>query len=94
MVEKRPSAPEPKRKAAALRYEPGRENAPRLLAKGEGFLADRLVSRAQEFGIPIYEDRLLVEALLRLELESEIPAELYRVVAAVLAFVYRLDRPL
>ncbi len=80
------------KKAAALRYDPRREQAPRLLAKGEGYVAERLLARARDLGIPVYEDRPLVEALLALELESEIPPELYRVVAAVLAFVYRLDR--
>lgn len=79
------------KKAAALRYDPGREKAPRLLAKGQGHVAQRLLARAREAGIPVYEDRPLVEALLSLELEAEIPPELYRVVAAVLAFVYRLD---
>lgn len=83
-----------RKKAAALRYDPQRENAPRLLAKGEGYVAERLLVRATELGIPIYEDRALVDALLTLELQAEIPPELYQVVAAVLAFVYRLDRPL
>lgn len=83
-----------KKKAAALRYDPAQDGAPRLLAKGEGYVAERLLSRAKELGIPVYEDRHLVEALLDLELESEIPPELYRVVAAVLAFVYKLDKPL
>lgn len=90
-MDKRSASDQPK-KAAALRYDPGREKAPRLLAKGQGHVAERLLARAREAGIPVYEDRPLVEALLNLELESEIPSELYRVVAAVLAFVYRLDR--
>ncbi|MGE5507862.1 MAG: EscU/YscU/HrcU family type III secretion system export apparatus switch protein [Chitinophagales bacterium] len=83
---------EPK-KAAALRYDPTLgDRAPRLLAKGEGFVAERLLERARAEGIPIYEDKALVDALVHLELETEVPPELYQVVAAVLAFVYRLDR--
>lgn len=81
-----------RKQAAALRYDPRKDNAPRLLAKGEGYVAERLIERAKELGIPLYEDRQLVEALLQQELGTEIPPELYRVVAAVLAFVYRLDR--
>ncbi|HHW13670.1 MAG TPA: flagellar biosynthesis protein FlhB [Firmicutes bacterium] len=81
-----------RKQAAALRYDPRKESAPRLLAKGEGCVAERLIKKAKELGIPLYEDRLLVEALLQQELGTEIPPELYQVVAAVLAFVYRLDR--
>ncbi|MDI6871398.1 MAG: EscU/YscU/HrcU family type III secretion system export apparatus switch protein [Bacillota bacterium] len=91
-MEKRPPTREERKKAAALRYDPRREQAPRLLAKGEGYMAERLLARARELGIPIYEDPPLVAALLGLDLESEIPPELYQVVAAVLAFVYRLDK--
>lgn len=89
-----PGQPAPeKKKAAALRYDPAQDGAPRLLAKGEGYVAERLLARARELGIPVYEDRRLVEALLALDCEAEIPPELYRVVAAVLAFVYQLDQP-
>lgn len=85
--------PEEKKKAAALRYDPARgDRAPRLLAKGEGFTAERLLARAREAGVPVYEDKALVEALVHLQLDAEVPPELYQVVAAVLAFVYRLDR--
>jgi flagellar biosynthesis protein len=91
-MEQRPPTRPERKKAAALRYDPVRDRAPRLLAKGEGHLAERLLTRAHELGLPVYEDSLLVEALLRLDLESEIPPELYRVVAGILAFVYRLDR--
>ncbi|MGE5553510.1 MAG: EscU/YscU/HrcU family type III secretion system export apparatus switch protein [Betaproteobacteria bacterium] len=90
-MEKRPSSPKERKKAAALRYDPQQDQAPRLLAKGERYVAERLLTRARQLGIPIYEDPPLVEALLRLGLESEIPPELYKAVAAVLAFVYRLD---
>ncbi len=81
----------PRKKAAALKYEPGKDSAPRVVAKGEGLLAERLIALAEEAGVPIREDAPLVEALLRVELEREIPPELYEAVAVVLAWAWRLE---
>jgi len=82
--------PRPK-KAAALKYDPGEDNAPRVVAKGEGYLAQRIIELAREAGVPIKEDSSLVEALLKVELEREIPPELYEAVALVLAWAWRLE---
>ena len=81
----------PRRRAAALQYDPACDAAPRLLAKGQGALADRILSLAREHGIPIHEDRVLVEILATLDLDQQIPPELYRIVAEVIAFVYRVQ---
>ncbi len=78
--------------AAALRYKREEDAAPRLTAAGRGEVAERILALAREAGIPIHEDPSLVEILCRLDLGTEIPAELYKVVAEVLAFVYRMDR--
>jgi flagellar biosynthesis protein len=86
----RPPRP-PRRRAAALRYEPERDRAPRLVARGDGHVASRIVEIAREHGIPIHEDRALVDLLARLDVGTEIPPELYRVVAEIIAFVYRLQ---
>ncbi|NPA48687.1 MAG: hypothetical protein GXO20_01775 [Thermodesulfobacteria bacterium] len=80
-----------RKRAAALKYDPKKDKAPRLVAKGEGLLAERILALAKEAGIPIKEDAPLVEALLRVELEREIPPELYEAVAAVLAWAWRLE---
>lgn len=80
-----------RRKATALRYRPPRDRAPRLVAKGQGFVADRIVEAARRHGVPIREDPFLVEALATLDLDAQIPPELYRVVAELLIFVYRLN---
>ncbi len=80
-----------RRKATALRYDPPRENAPRLVAKGQGTVADQIVEIAQRHGVPIRKDPFLVEALSTLDLKKEIPPELYRTVAELLLFVYRLN---
>lgn len=79
-------------KAAALSYVKGRDRAPRVSAKGRGLVAERIIELAKEHGVPVREDRALVEALSLLELNQEIPAELYKAVAEVLAFIYLLQR--
>ncbi len=80
------------RKAVALKYSPEKASAPIVVAKGQGHLAEEIVRRAKENGVPIQEDASLVEVLAKLDLEQEIPPELYRLVAEVLSFVYRADR--
>lgn len=81
-----------RRRAAALKYEIGEDRAPKVLAKGENFVADRIVEIAKEAEIPIVEDAALVSALLMLELGEEIPPELYHAVAKILSFLYNLDK--
>ena len=62
-----------------------------MTAKGRGILADRIIEVARENGVPIQSDPDLVEVLAALDLESEIPEEVYAVVAELLAFVYRIN---
>jgi flagellar biosynthesis protein len=84
-----PSTP---RRAAALKYEQGAEGAPRVVAAGAGLIADKIVEIAREQGVAIREDPALAEALARLELEQEIPPELFAAVAEVLVWAYGLER--
>ncbi|MFZ3101046.1 MAG: EscU/YscU/HrcU family type III secretion system export apparatus switch protein [Desulfitobacteriaceae bacterium] len=79
-----------KEKAVALAYE--HIGAPRVVAKGEGELAKRIIETAESEGIPLQKDKLLVEALLQVELTKEIPPQLFQAVAEVLAFIYRLEK--
>ena len=83
---------EPRKRAVALRYQAEDDPAPRVLAKGQGALADRILSIAREEGIHVQEDPDLLMLLAKLEVNDTIPEELYRAVAEVLAFVYRLNR--
>jgi flagellar biosynthesis protein len=76
----------------ALRYTPGKDSAPRVVAKGRGYLADRILELARAHNIPVREDKNLVQILSRLDLDQQIPPELYRVVAEILAFVYRVGK--
>lgn len=79
------------RRATALRYQQG-EEAPKVVATGAGLVADRILELARESGVPVREEPALVEALARLEVEAEIPPELYTAVAEVLVWAYSLDR--
>ena len=84
------------RQAVALNYDGGTK-PPTVVAKGEYEIAERIVAIAREAGVPLYQSPELAALLARLELDQEIPLELYQAVAEVLAFVYRLragaDRP-
>ena len=79
-------------KAVALSYDREAANAPRVVAKGAGYIAERIMAIAEEHGVEIYQDADLIEVLSKLDIDREIPESLYRAVAEVLAFVYRLNR--
>lgn len=80
-----------RKRAVALRYQPELEQAPRVVAKGSGSVAEQIIERAKANGIPLQEDPSLVQVLSKIELDNQIPPELYHVVAEVLSLVYRLD---
>lgn len=79
------------KKAAALSYAPGDDHAPKVIATGKGQIAEKIIETAKEARIPIYEDEHLAEVLSGIKIGSEIPSELYEVVAEVLAFISKLD---
>lgn len=78
-------------KAAALKYRRGVDSAPSIVAKGRGAVAEKIIALAREHGIPIREDRNMVEVLSTLDLYEEIPPELYKAVAEILAFLYKMS---
>lgn len=77
-------------RAVALGYDPVKDGAPRVLAAGCGLLAEQIIAIADQQGIPIRDDPLLAAALSQVDLDAEIPPELYALVAEVLAYIYRL----
>jgi flagellar biosynthesis protein len=83
--------PEPRKRAAALRYEPPKHAAPHIVAQGVGVVADRIIALAREHGVHIHEDPVLVEMLALLDIGDEIPEQLYKAVAEILAFIYGID---
>ena len=82
----------PRRPAAvALRYRSGEDAAPRVTAAGTGPVAERILELAREHDLPLRHDPDLVEALAVLDLGAFVPAELYDVIAEVLAWAYRVN---
>ncbi len=80
--------PPQKQKAVALGYDQGKDQAPKVLAKGEGSMAEQIIKIAKEHGVEIREDSNLVEILSALELDEFIPLEAYAAVAEILRFIY------
>jgi flagellar biosynthesis protein len=76
-------------RTAALRYTGG-AGAPEVVAAGRGHVADAILARAREAGVPVHEDPELADALSRLALGQEVPEELWAAVAEVLAWAYGL----
>lgn len=85
---------EKRERAVALKYDRKTDNAPKVIAKGEGFIAQKIKEIALSYGIPIKRDDALVELLAQVELDREIPPELYAVVAELLSWIYRANREL
>ncbi len=77
-------------KAVALAYNTS-ENAPRVVAKGSGMIAEAIIARAQEHGVYIHESKELVSLLMQVELDQHIPPVLYRTVAELLAWLYQIE---
>lgn len=77
--------------AVALSYDP-EEVAPKIIASGKGYLAEKLIAGAKEHNVPTYEDSRLASTLSKLDIGDYIPPELYEVVAEVLLYVDKMDR--
>lgn len=78
--------------AAAIQYSAEKDMAPKVTAKGQGLLAEKIIATALEHNIPVKNDPALVQMLSRLDIDEQIPVELYRAVAEILAFVYRANQ--
>lgn len=85
-----PEPPADRRRVTALRYEG--EGAPKVVATGQGHVADRILAAAREAGVPVREDPELAAALSALALGQEVPEELWLAVAEVLSWAYRLEK--
>ena len=79
-------------KCLYINYDKDKDAAPRVVAKGRGEVAEKIIETARAYHVPLVEDENLVQVLEALDLETQIPPELYRAVAEVLAFVYRMNR--
>jgi flagellar biosynthesis protein len=83
-----------RKKAVALKYDHDSNAAPRVIVKGAGHIAEQILSLAEENDIHIHEDPDLLNILVALELQSEIPEHLYVAIAEILAFIYQLNNSL
>jgi len=81
----------PMKRVAALKYDQAKNMAPRVVAKGKGQVAEQIIQVARANNVPLHEDKNLANILEALELESQIPAELYLAVDEVMVFIYRLN---
>ncbi len=81
-----------KKYAAALKYDISEESAPKLIAKGEGVVAENILELAEKSGVSVYKDEKLAKQLQNLEMGDEIPRELYEVVAEILIFIAQIDK--
>lgn len=79
--------------AVALAYQAG-ESAPTVVAKGRGLLAEAIIEKARETGVYVHESPELVAMLMQVDLDAQIPQELYTAVAELLAWLYRLEHGL
>jgi flagellar biosynthesis protein len=78
-------------KAVALKYRAEEDRAPKVVAKGEGRVAQAIKEAAAKHGVPIRRDDDLIELLAQVDIDREIPAELYAAVAEVLSWIYRAN---
>lgn len=80
-----------KKTAIAISYDKEKDSAPKITAKGKGAVADKIMELARKNDIPMHEDPDMIEVLSKLDLGQEIPAELYKLIAEVLVYVYRAN---
>ncbi len=82
----------PNQKAIALEYNPLNDSAPKVIASGKGYLAEKIIETAKKEDVPVHKDEKLADTLSTLDIGEYIPAELYEVVAEILVFVDDMDR--
>lgn len=85
------TTPEKRKSAIALAYQAG-SAAPKVVAKGRGLIAQAIIERAKEHGVFVHESEDLLSLLMQVELDENIPPQLYQAVAELLAWIYRLER--
>lgn len=86
-----PGSKDPRSLAVALKYAPG-DQAPRVVAKGRGLIAEEIIARAHEHGVFVHESPELVTLLSQVDLDDHIPPALYVAVAELLAWLYQVEQ--
>ena len=80
------------KQAVAIRYNADKDRAPKVTAKGKGVAADKILQLGKQHSIPVYQNKTLTSMLMAIEIDHEVPPELYSAVAEVLAYIYRIDQ--
>ncbi|GAB6045821.1 EscU/YscU/HrcU family type III secretion system export apparatus switch protein [Caminibacter profundus] len=78
-------------KAVALKYKAYEDLAPKVIAKGQGEIARKIIKKAQEFDVPIFQNETLVNMLLSVEVDESIPPQMYNAVVEVFVWLYKLE---
>ncbi|MCR4941196.1 MAG: FlhB-like flagellar biosynthesis protein [Campylobacter sp.] len=81
-----------KKKAVALGYNKAKDNAPKVIASGKGEVANNILRLAEQYDIPIKHDPDLIEVLSKVEINQEIPPNLYKAVAEIFSFLYKITK--
>lgn len=79
-------------KAAALSYDQKKDSAPKIIASGNGIIAQAIIQKAQEFDIPLFSNASLVDSLLNIEVDTQIPQELYDGVVEVFIWLTQIEQ--
>ena len=77
--------------AVALKYKAYEDNAPKVVAKGKGKLADQIIKKAKEFDVPLFQNEALANMLFDVEVGDDIPPKLYKAVVEVFVWLYKLE---
>ena len=80
------------KKAVALKYQEDGNSAPKVVAKGKGAIADKIMEKAKEFDVPIFQNKALADSLLDLDLDEQIPPNLYKAVAEVFVWLMKSEK--
>jgi len=78
-------------KAVALKYKAYEENAPKVIAKGKGEIAKKIIEKAKKFDVPLFQNEELADMLLNVEVGEEIPPKMYDAVIEVFVWLYKLE---
>ena len=78
-------------KAVALKYKAYEDLAPKVVAKGQGEIAKKIIEKAKEFDVPLFQNEELVNMLLSVEVGEEIPPKMYKAVVEVFVWLYKLE---
>ena len=80
------------KKAVALKYEQTSNSAPKVLAKGKGEIASKIIEKAKEYDIPLFQNPMLADSLLNLDIDEEIPPSLYKATAEVFVWLLKSEQ--